>query len=131
MEITLVLDTNAYSDWRRFGYWKETLAHSDKILVPVVVMGELIHGFKDGNRLNHNLSKLDSFLDEPQVKQPEFTHHTAEIYADFLHYLRNNGTPIPTNDIWIAACAYQHKALLLTRDSHFEYLPQVKVKFEE
>jgi len=131
MEMILVLDTNAYSDWRRLGFWKETLAHADKILMPVVVLGELIHGFKDGDRLELNMSKLDAFLCEPQVQEPEFNRHTAEIYGDFLHYLRKNGTPIPTNDIWIAACAYQHNALLLTRDRHFEYLPQVRVKFEE
>ena len=131
MELIVVLDTNAYSDWRRFGYWKETLAHADKILLPVVVMGELIHGFKEGNRLQHNLGKLDSFLREPQVMEPAFTRTTAEYYGEFLHHLRKNGTPMPTNDIWIAACVYEHHALLLTRDRHFEHLPQLRVKFEE
>lgn len=131
MELIVVLDTNAYSDWRRFGRWHEILAHADRILMPVVVMGELIHGFKEGDRLEQNLSKLDTFLGQPQVEEPVFSRTTADIYGDLLHYLRKNGTPIPTNDIWIAACAYEHHALLLTRDKHFEHLPLLRVRNKE
>jgi tRNA(fMet)-specific endonuclease VapC len=49
------------------------------------------------------------------------THHYASVYAQ----LRRQGTPIPTNDVWIAALALQHDLVLCTRDRHFEHLPQI------
>ena len=39
--------------------------------------------------------------------------------------LRAAGTPIPTNDIWIAALVVQHDLTLFSRDAHFDALPQI------
>jgi len=49
------------------------------------------------------------------------THHYASVFAQ----LRRQGTPIPTNDIWIAAIVLQHDLALLTSDAHFSSLPQL------
>jgi len=56
---------------------------------------------------------------------------TAARYAAILNTLRNAGTPIPTNDIWIAATAMQHGLRLLTTDAHYVKVPQVIVDFLE
>jgi len=45
---------------------------------------------------------------------------TAEFYAQILYNLRQIGKPVPTNDIWIAAAAFQNGLRLFTRDSHFQ-----------
>ncbi len=127
MDLIVVLDTNAYSDWRRAGRWHERLANADRIYVPSVVLGELFHGFRKGGRLQENLSSLEAFVAEPQVSVLEVTRRTAEVYASFLLQLRQQGTPIPTNDIWIAAGAHEVHGKLLTRDGHFKHLPQVRV----
>lgn len=42
-----------------------------------------------------------------------------------LAELRTQGTPIPTNDLWIAALVVEHGLTLYTRDRHFEHLPQL------
>ena len=55
----------------------------------------------------------------------------ARIYGELLHYLRQQGTPIPVNDIWIAAACVEHGCILLTRDRHFDKLPQVRVRYPE
>ena len=53
------------------------------------------------------------------MEQVEITDETAEFYAAIVDGLRARGTPIPTNDIWIAACAMEHGARVATSDSHF------------
>jgi tRNA(fMet)-specific endonuclease VapC len=130
MELILVLDTNAYSDWRRSGRWQEKIAIADRVMIPVIVLGELLHGFRKGKLLEKNLGKLHSFLKEPQVDVMPVTLRTAEIYSEFLLHLQTQGTPIPTNDIWIAAMAHECRGELATRDSHFSFLPFVMLAKE-
>jgi tRNA(fMet)-specific endonuclease VapC len=130
MELVVALDTNAYSDWRRASEWHEILSIADRILLPVPVLGELYHGFRKGRRNRDNCNKLHAFLTEPQVLVAETTHRTAGIYGDFLYHLQKRATPIPTNDIWIAAVAYEHSATLLTRDNHFVNLPQISLNLK-
>ena len=130
MDLTVVLDTNAYSDWRRTGYWHDWLAKADRVLVPAVVVGELIHGFRKGREFPTNTASLEAFLGEPQVEVLPVGRRTAEIYGEFVLHLQNQGTPIPTNDIWIAAGVHEVHGLLLTRDGHFVHLPQVRVAEE-
>jgi tRNA(fMet)-specific endonuclease VapC len=130
MELILVLDTNAYSDWRRTGRWHEKIVIADRVVMPSIVLGELLHGFRKGNVLERNLGKLHAFLKEPQVEVMPVTLRTAEIYSEFLLHLQSRGTPIPTNDIWIAAMAYECRGELATRDGHFRFLPLVNLVAE-
>lgn len=127
MALILVLDTNAYSDWRRAGRWHDQLVRADRIFVPIPVLGELFHGFRRGGKADVNLASLDAFLAEPQVDLLPVTRRTAEIYALFIEQLQKQGTPIPTNDIWIAAATHQVHGQLLTRDAHFAHLPQIRL----
>jgi tRNA(fMet)-specific endonuclease VapC len=120
------LDTSAYSQFRR-GH-SELVALVDRaawIGVPTVTMGELRTGFLLGNRRERNESELDQFLANPAVEvlgvDAEASRHYAEIVAD----LRTAGTPLPTNDIWIAATAARHGAAVLTCDDHFEQIARV------
>jgi tRNA(fMet)-specific endonuclease VapC len=125
MELILVLDTNAYSDWRRCGRWNENLALADRVVVPTIVLGELFHGFRNGGRMAGNLANLDEFLRQPQVEVAPVTRRSAELYGQFIQFLQANGTPLPTNDIWIGAIVHELHGELATRDAHFDHLPQV------
>jgi predicted nucleic acid-binding protein len=53
--------------------------------------------------------------------------HTSIFYAKILNDLKRAGTPIPSNDVWIAASAMQHGLVLLTADAHFQRIPQIIV----
>ena len=123
--MTLVLDTNAYSDWRRFGRWNENLAYADRVMIPAIVIGELHAGFRRGSRFAENTTKLEAFLQEPQVGIIPVCRQTAEFYGEILDFLRQRGTPIPTNDIWIAAMVRVVNGRLATRDEHFAGIPHV------
>ena len=50
---------------------------------------------------------------------------TAEQYARLFVQLKRAGTPIPDNDLWIAALALEHDLMLITRDRHFQDIPQL------
>jgi tRNA(fMet)-specific endonuclease VapC len=123
--MTLVLDTNAYSDWRRFGHWGQRIAVAERIVIPSIVLGELEFGFINGNRCDVNRQKLMDFLEHPLVEIATINHRTARIYAQFYSYLRSKGRPIPVNDIWIAAISDEVGGELAARDGHFDELPML------
>lgn len=125
---TILLDTTAYSAFKR-GH-DEVLAlvrAATTILIPAIVVGELLAGFKGGSRRDANRSDLQAFFASPRVRAVPISRATAERYAVIYHYLRTNGTPVPTNDLWIAASAMEHGAAVVTLDVHFGLMPQVIV----
>ncbi|RJR32557.1 MAG: type II toxin-antitoxin system VapC family toxin [Desulfobacteraceae bacterium] len=56
---------------------------------------------------------------------------TSDRYSRIASYLKQHGTPIPTNDIWIAAQAMEHGAELITLARHFEYIAGLALTFFE
>lgn len=122
--MTLCLDTNAYSSLMRGNTEiKQILETADELIVPAVVLGELYAGFTAGNRQAENQSRLERFVRTPGTRVAPVDRKTAEHYGRLVERLRAQGTPIPTNDIWIAAVAFQTGATLLTNDQHFRVVP--------
>jgi len=85
--------------------------------------GELYSGFKSGSREEENREELNIFLDSPRVVVHPIDPMTADFYASILNNLKAAGTPIPTNDIWIAAVAFQQGYKIFTKDKHFNLIP--------
>ena len=127
MDLRVVLDTNAYCDFRSSGLWRDILAQADSVLVPAPVIGELMHGFRIGKHFKQNSARLEMFLGESQVEVVPITKKTGEIYGEILDDLQKIEAPLPTNDLWIAAIAIEHDAILLTSDRHCTYIPKVKL----
>jgi tRNA(fMet)-specific endonuclease VapC len=122
----VLLDTNRYCDFAEGNREAvEVIQNAVRLYVPFVVAAELRSGFLCGKLSRQNEKYLTMFLNSERVDvlypEENTTHHYAQIFAQ----LRLQGTPIPTNDIWIAALAVQHDLLLYSRDSHFDKLPQV------
>jgi tRNA(fMet)-specific endonuclease VapC len=103
----------------------ERFRRADEILVPFVVLGELRAGFTGGARTADNEANLVRFLDSRRVDLVFADEDTTHHYARLFHQLRRQGTPIPTNDLWIAALVVQHELYLFARDAHFDHLPQI------
>lgn len=120
----VVLDTNAYSDWRR-GRWNETIATASEVLIPAIVLGELRYGFQGAAKGLENESNLMDFLSDPVVRILEVGEATSRTCAALKHFLHQSGTPIPDNDVWISALTVEHLAAVVTSDAHFDRLPQV------
>ena len=122
MEVTRIcLDTSAYSHFKR-GHvpCAKLVVAAGTVFVPTVVLGELLTGFRLGRNPEKNEQELRNFLASPAVEVIDVDHEVASIYADIVADLRAAGTPIPTNDIWIASCAVREGANVLTYDGHFK-----------
>jgi len=124
--VRLALDTNRYRDV--FNGEPETLQvleEAELVVLPFIVVGELRAGFAGGQRRAENELTLRRFLLKPGVEVFFADEQTTHHYANLYRQLRQQGTPIPTNDIWIAALAVQHDLVLHARDKHFDHLPQL------
>lgn len=116
-----MLDTNAFVELRRGHEAVVDLVRSaSRLSFSFFVLGELLFGFRNGRRFEHNVAELESFLEHPDVELAWPTWDTADRFARLSTALRRAGTPIPTNDIWIAAQALETGAELLTYDRHFD-----------
>ena len=122
----IAIDTNRYVDFvKGLPEAVERLRRADEILVPFVVLGELRAGFAGGSRAGENEANLVRFLDSRRVDLVFADEDTTHHYARLFHQLRRQGTPIPTNDLWIAALVVQHQLHLFARDAHFDHLAQI------
>jgi tRNA(fMet)-specific endonuclease VapC len=124
--VRLALDTNRYTDLCRDTAEVVTLVeHAEAVFLPFVVLAELRAGFAVGTRGAENERVLRRFLMKPGVAVLFADDQTTHHYATLFRQLRRQGTPIPTNDLWIAALVLQHDLVLCARDRHFENLPQI------
>jgi tRNA(fMet)-specific endonuclease VapC len=122
----IAIDTNRYVDLcKGVTETVELLETAGELVLPFVVLAGLRAGFLLGRRQVDNERALNRLLlkDGVEVLYPDdqTTHHYASVYRQ----LRKQGTPIPTNDMWLAALVLQHNLALHARDRHFDHLPQL------
>ena len=122
-----VLDTNVYVDFAmgRPDVVNLLAIQSTEIMLPAVVMGELFYGFIKGSRTRYNQEKFQRFVTALEVSIIRVDEEVARKYALIYSTLTNNGTRIPINDVWIAACCMSAGGTLLTRDRHFQHVGQI------
>ena len=126
----ILLDTNAYA---RLVAGEEQILNiisaADRVFMSIFVLGELYSGFRGGNRMQENNEILFRFLHKTSVETIGGTAETAEIFGELKDSLRKAGTPIPINDIWIAAHAIEFGAVIVSYDKHFSKIPQIRLSF--
>jgi len=125
---TLLLDTNAYTQFLA-GNTEilSLLSMADTLYMSVFVLGELYAGFRGGSKEKENRKILNDFLGKPTVKKLFATTETADFFGHIKHTLKLAGTPIPINDIWIAAHAMETGSLVVTYDKHFEQVAGIRI----
>jgi len=122
----LAIDTNSYTDFcRGEPQAVERCESAETIHLPLIVVGELRAGFAVGLHGSENERVLQQFLIQPGVEVLLPDEETTFHYSAVCRQLRSQGTPIPTNDMWIAALVLQHGLVLMHRDRHFDHLPQL------
>ena len=122
----VALDTNRYVDLCKGVV--ETVAlleEAEAVVLPFVVVGELRAGFVHGRRQAENEQIHRRLLLKEGVRTLFADDQTTHHYASVFRQLRRQGTPIPTNDMWLAALVLQHNLVLHARDKHFDHLPQL------
>ncbi len=126
--MSVALDTNAYSDFLRGVPERVRVVRTtERIYVPLIVLGELRAGFAAGSREEENLETLRKFLASARVSVLSPDETTTEHYAAIFVQLRKKGAGIPTNDLWIAALARQHDVDLCSSDAHFQHVEGLRL----
>jgi len=124
----LCIDTNVYSSLVRGDRdLLILLENATKIFVPVVVVGELLYGFKNGARIKANHDIFKQFISHANISIIHTNYNTAEIFADLKLSLKLKGRPVPTNDLWIAAQTIESGSTLVTKDGHFDNIDGLRV----
>ncbi len=128
-KIKVMLDTSAYSALLRGNEdIKRAVQEAEELYLNPVVLGELLAGFAYGGKEKKNREILKEFLASPRVQVAGIDEETSERYAVIINYLWERGTPVPTNDLWIAATAMQHGLKLIATDGHYRNIPQIIVE---
>ncbi len=128
----VMMDTSAYVAFLKgTPAVKGAVQGADEIVFNPVVLGELKAGFLMGRNEKRNRAILRDFLSSPRVIIAEIDEETSERYAVIVQSLRMKGTPIPTNDLWIAASAMQHGLKVLTTDKHYLEVAQIITEYFE
>ena len=96
---------------------KSRLAQADEVFIPSIAIGELFFGARKSGRIQENLAYIDELAIASIILACDTD--TARHYGEIKYALRLKGRPLPENDIWIAAIAFQHDLTLITRDKHF------------
>lgn len=113
-----LLDTSVIiRHFRRDQAVGQQLEEAEALFLPAVVLGELYHGAFHGPQRERELRSIGELL--PAVTVLGITAKTAEIFGQIGAELALAGTPIPTNDVWVAALAREHGLPVATDDAHF------------
>jgi tRNA(fMet)-specific endonuclease VapC len=124
--VRVALDTNRLTDlFQGDTLLAERLGACEEVWIPLVVLAEIKAGFYGGTQQHRNEILLQELLAKTTVGILLPGRETAEHYARLFVQLRRAGSPVPDNDLWIAALALEHDLLLITRDQHFERIPQL------
>jgi predicted nucleic acid-binding protein len=101
----------------------QQIAIAEELRISVIVLGEYRFGivtFRRRREYEAWLTRGRAFWNVLQVVEETATH-----YASIWRQLRKTGTPLPSNDVWIAALAQQHALPVLSRDAHFDAVPDL------
>ena len=124
----LILDTNAFTAFLSGDPISlDALAMAETIQMSVIVLGELYSGFRGGRKQAQNLGILDQFLRKPTVRVLPVTKETSEVFGQIKRGLQTVGSPIPINDVWIAAQAIETGSVVATYDRHFTRIPGLRL----
>ncbi|MHC9539763.1 MAG: type II toxin-antitoxin system VapC family toxin [Vulcanimicrobiota bacterium] len=114
----LMLDTNiVISLFAGDERVEKLIGEAEFIVIPAIVLGELYYGAFNSRLKDQNLTRINEFVSACPVVGTNAA--TALEYGRIKNSLKQSGTPIPENDIWIAALASQYGFRILTRDEHF------------
>jgi len=123
--VGLILDTNALSaiaEGERRAV--KEFARADEVAIPVIVLGE----YRFGMSHSRHKQKYERWLGDlvAVCRVLEVNEQTAVSYAALRSELKAAGTPIPSNDVWIAALCRQHAVPILSRDRHFDLVSGIQ-----
>ena len=117
----MILDTNGLSALAEGEPALESiLAKASQVAIPVIVLGEYRYGISHSRYRKQYEQWLGKFLSTFRIL--EVDERTTVFYSRVRTQLKKAGTPIPSNDVWIAALCRQHSLPLVSRDRRFDFV---------
>lgn len=104
----------------------DRMAAAEEIFISCIAIGEMYFGAYKSLKIQENISRIDEFVLKNTVLSCNA--ETAKIYGDIKNRLKDKGRPIPENDIWLAAIAQQYGLILVTKDSHFDTIENLRIE---
>jgi tRNA(fMet)-specific endonuclease VapC len=95
-----------------------------QVAIPVVVLGEYRYGISQSRDRNRYQQWLSEYLSKFRIL--DIDEGTTISYSAVRLELKKAGTPIPSNDVWIAALCRQHSLPVVSRDRHFDAVPGIR-----
>lgn len=128
MKCPLLLDSNAIISLFEGSddELERTLCTVEELVIPVVAYAEVVVGTESPTKRSQaTINALASLMSMPNTRLLPVSEATVRHYSKIFNYLKGCGTPIPTNDIWIAAATLEIGGVLFTRDRHFLNVPML------
>ena len=126
MNGSVLLDTNIVINFfRNDATTVKQVALIKKVFVPSIVMGELFFGAHKSANPQKHITQIEQF--KPHITILSVDEKTAIFYGQIKNHLKQIGNPIPENDIWIAAITQQYQLPLMTKDRHFQIIPDISI----
>ena len=120
----MILDTNGLSAVAEGnGALLPILRQANQIAIPVIVLGEYRYGISRSRHRAQYERWLTNYL--PTFRILDVDERTTVSYSAVRSELMKAGTPIPANDVWIAALCRQHSLPVISRDRHFDVVPGI------
>jgi tRNA(fMet)-specific endonuclease VapC len=123
----MLLDTNAISALAAGdGALVKAIEGAPRLCVAIISLGEYFYGLTQSTHRAELSEWLEAFLQRAEILH--ISRDTLAHYAEVRQQLKNDGTPIPANDCWIAAIAKEHRLSIVSRDKHFDsvkHLPRI------
>ena len=111
MDGSYLLDSTVIIDiFKKVATTMQRIQDADYVFLPATALGELYFGAYKSTRFAKHFKEVKDLIGAGNVLKCD--EQTAEVYGRIKHQLKLNGTPIPENDIWIAAIAIQHNLSL-------------------
>jgi tRNA(fMet)-specific endonuclease VapC len=122
-----LLDTNIIAGWLNGEVViADKIEKAKEVHIPVIALGELYYGALCSTQVNKNIKGVQNITNCYNVLMID--EETSIAYGNIKASLRKKGTPIPENDIWIAAIAQCHELIVATRDKHFKEIKSIRIK---
>jgi len=122
-----LIDTNIIIDFFGNDDGLNVKLSTEQIVIPSVVIGELYFGAYASSKEGIHLQQIKEFIANYELVHID--ENTARYYGQIKAQLKRSGTPIPENDVWIAALSMQHDLIVATRDRHFDKTKDIQVVY--